>query len=245
MKVEHVFGGHIYLLTSYGVARNPIFKDEEDLKFFKANIGKYLSEICEIYAYSHQINQFQYLVRIKERSKLEDFFYRKKANKLGGKNDISHSLYAFEAELPPESYLIFSQEVSNCLNSYAKKFNARHGRRGGLFADRYSKYLVETTDEMTEWIACLNQKEGLISFRKEWQYEDEVILSDGEGECSSEVYYDRERGEVHGVFKNFQRWSKDYLRGIFDCLPPRHINAPDFAQKFNFYKQMKGLPPPW
>ena len=34
--------------------------DDEDLAFFTSNMKKYLEEICDIYAYSHQINQFQY-----------------------------------------------------------------------------------------------------------------------------------------------------------------------------------------
>ena len=79
MKVDHVFGGHIYVISSFGVARNPIIKDNKDLAFFRSKVNKYLGEICEIYAYSHQINQFQYLVKIKERTELESFFHEKKA----------------------------------------------------------------------------------------------------------------------------------------------------------------------
>ena len=46
MKVKHVFGGHVYLISNFGVARNPIFKDKVDLDFFKAKFDEYLGEIC-------------------------------------------------------------------------------------------------------------------------------------------------------------------------------------------------------
>ena len=113
MKVVHVFGGHIYLISSFGVARNPIYEEQRDIKFFKQNIKKYLGEICEIYAYAHQHNQFQYLIRINERHILESFFYKKQASQQ--KNE-SHNLYGLDSPTIPDSYLIFSQEVSNCLN---------------------------------------------------------------------------------------------------------------------------------
>lgn len=246
MKVDHVFGGHIYLISSFGDARNPLFKDDIDLDFFKANVEKYLHEICEIYAYSHRVNQFQYLVRIRERAVLEEFFHKKQMLKKGSKVDVSHKLYDLEAAIPPESYLIFSQEVSNCLNSYAKKFNFRHKRKGGLFGDRYSKVLIESDEEMLSWIAKLNQMEELVVFEQEWQVEEELEVENSEGECSSKVYYESaDEVREHGFFRNFSIWISNNLRGSFDCLPPKSIKSPDFTRKFNIFKQIKGIPPPW
>ena len=246
MKVDHVFGGHIYVISSYGDARNPIFIDDEDVSFFTNNIKKYLEEICDIYAYSHQINQFQYLLKIKERPALEKFFYKKKRDNDKGITNVSHDLYGLQDEIPPESYLIFSQEVSNCLNSYAKKFNFRHKRKGGLFADRYSKYLVETEQEMNEWIDNLNNNEKLVFFEEEWKVEEEYEFENSAGECSSKVFYENQAGyKVHALFENFYLWIQNNLRGFFECLPPHSIKALDFQAKFEFYKKIKGVDPPW
>lgn len=245
MKVDHVFGGHIYVISSFGDARNPIFKDNNDLSFFRSKMNEYLGEICDIFAYSHQINQFQYLIRIKERKVLERFFYRKQSEKKNKvKKNVSHQIYNPNAESPPDSYLIFSQEVSNWLNSYAKKFNFKYKRKGGLFGDRYSKYLVQSEEEMNLWIERLNKMEKLVIFEEEWKVTEECEFDNGNGECSSLVYYEEDERE-HDFFRNFTRWVTGHLRGCFDCLPPKSINAPDFLPKFHFFKKIKGIEPPW
>ncbi len=174
MKAKHVFGGHVYLISNFGVARNPIFKDEIDLIFFKEKFKEYLGEICEVYGSSHQINQFQYLIKIKERKELEDFYLKKMASQ---KKNVSHNLYGNEEGEIPESYLIFSQEVSNFLNSVAKKFNFRHGRKGSLFGDRYGKILVESEEEMQRWRERLRGLEALVHFEEGWKSVEEL---DGE-----------------------------------------------------------------
>lgn len=246
MKVDHVFGGHIYLISSFGDARNPLYKDELDLNNFQANIKKYLGEICDIYAYSHQVNQFQYLVRIKERSELEAFFYKKQNRKKGSKHNVSHDIYNPNRDVAPDSYLIYSQEVSNCLNSYAKKFNFRHNRKGGLFGDRYSKVLIESEEEMEYWIEKLNSMEEMVIFEEEWKVPEELDVGNKRGECSSLVYYEGS-GELrgHGFFRNFSIWKSGNLRGCFDCLPPKSLKSPNYLQKLISYIQIKGIHPPW
>lgn len=242
MKVKHVFGGHIYLISNFGVARNPIFIDKADVQFFKDNIEKYLGEICDVYAYSHKANQFQYLVRIKDRNAMEAFFYSKQKSKQ--KNE-SHAIYDKGALIPPDSYLIFSQEVSNCLNSYAKKFNFKYNRKGGLFGDRYSKHLVESEDEMDIWIDRLNIMKDLVIFSTKWLIKEDVDLGEKEELCSSLYYSQNACSSIHRTFSNFRHWSKKHLRGCFKCLPPASINAQDFFEKFHFFKNKRGYPPPW
>lgn len=246
MKVDHVFGGHIYVISSFGAARNPIYRDDDDINFFTWNVKKYLEEICEIYAYSHQLNQFQYLVKIKERPEMERFFHSKKARQASSVKNVSHNIYDPLGEIPPESYLIFSQEVSNCLNSYAKKFNYKYKRKGGLFGDRYSKHMVESEEEMAEWIGKLNAMEELVFFEEAWQVEEEFKLENEGGESSSKVYYENNDDFLtHKLLSNFVTWIKGHLRGCFECLPPKSIKALDFSVKFNFYKKIKGVDPPW
>ena len=186
------------------------------------------------------------LVRIKERAVLESFFHKKKRENNKGTKNISHNLYGLQDKIPPESYLIFSQEVSNCLNSYAKRFNFRHKRKGGLFASRYSKYLIENEEEMKVWIDDLNNMEELVCFEQEWKVKEAYEFNNVGGECSSLVFYEnRADNKIHAVFKNFCLWIKGNLRGSFECLPPHSIKALDFHAKFEFYKKMKGVDPPW
>lgn len=243
MKVDHVFGGHIYLISSFGVARNPLFKEQVDIEFFKNNIEKYLGEICDIYAYAHEHNQFQYLVKIKERPILEKFYLSKQSVKT---KNPSHKLYSLDSLTPPDSYLIFSQEVSNCLNSYAKKFNFKYKRKGSLFGDRYSKYLVESEEEMEALIQKLNDLEELVVFSSHWQVRTKVEFRNKSGECSSKVYYENSSiGSLQMPFKNFSCWIQNYMRGCFDVLPPVSIKCPKYLDKYQNFKDVKGIPPPW
>ncbi len=226
MKVKHVFGGHVYLISNYGVALNPIFKDEEDLAVFKEKFDQYLSDICEVFAASHQINQFQYLVKVKERSELESFYLKKMEGK---KKNIAHDLYK-ETDAIPESYLIFSQEVSNFLNSVAKKFNFRHGRRGSLFADRYCKILVESEEEMQDWIDRLSECEPLFEFTDSWQVGEDIK---GPFDCDASI-----------ILAVSDEMRID-LRGCFETLPPFHVKSNLFNQKFQNYVKIHGKNPPW
>ncbi len=246
MRVKHIFGGHVYVISSYGVARNPIFKDQQDLRNFAQNMKEYLSDICEIHAFNHQINQFHYLIKVKERPLLEDFFSRKTKDKKGGKN-IAHDIYDTKSESAPDSYLIFSQEVSNSLNSYVKKFNFRHKRHGGLFAARYRKYLVETEEEMYEWIDRINNMEKLVFFEDEWQVEETLENVDVECLCSyrdSEAMVDEE-GEVKRSFPQLVNGILNDLRGCFNILPPSYLFAPNFLKKKQDYINFYGCDPPW
>ncbi len=227
MKAKHVFGGHMYLICNYGVARNPIFKDEEDLEFFKEKFDQYLGEICEVHASCHQINQFQYLIKIKERPELEAFYTNKQKKK---KKNQAHDLYDINSDEIPESYLIFSQEVSNMLNSVAKRFNFRHGRKGSLFGSRYSKELVESEVEMNAWVARLNALEPLIHFEEDWKTQENL---------------DPDLKAIEASSQTKKVLSNNYLRGCFESLPPVSTNSALFTLKFNNFIKIHGKNPPW
>jgi hypothetical protein len=243
MKDKHVFGGNNYVISSFGVARNPIFKDLEDLDFFKMNVDKYLADICEVFAYGHSENQFQYLIRIKERKELEQFYLKKQS--LNIKN-VGHEIYSKESAVIPDSYLIFSQEVSNMLNSYARRFNNKHQRKGSLFGDRYSKILVKNEAEMEEWVDRLNRMEELVFFKEGWTIaKKEMLIKENEsGRWSSDCYY-RGLGFDGSSLSSFVLYSKKKLRGTFKILPPYSAKSPEI--RFLYYQFIKifGHPPPW
>ncbi len=245
MVVDHIFGGHVYVISSFTVARNPIFKDEEDVKQFQTNIQKYLGEICDINAYRHSTDHFQYLITVKERSVLEDFFKRKEEKKMKGRKSSRTKKKVFI----PESYQIFSQQFSNCLNSYVKKYNFRHHRKGALFARRYSKYLVETKSEMLEWIRLLNNDKAVSIYDPEWRVKDVVKLEkDSYLRCSLKYYMEEGEVEERLVCKGLEVSKvglEGKLRGCFLCHPPRNIKSPNVAHLWKDYFLKMGKAPPW
>ena len=105
---------------------------------------------------------------------------------------------------------------------------------------------MESEEEMAEWIEKLNKMEELVCFEEGWQVEEEFEFENEGGECSSRIYYeDSEKQRKHDLFVNFITWIHGHLRGCFECLPPKSIKAPDFYQKFDIYKNLKGVDPPW
>lgn len=162
------------------------------------------------------------------------------------KKNVAHNLYGKDLKRPPDSYLIFSQEVSNCLNSYAKRFNFKHKRKGGLFGDRYSKHLIESEEEMQMWIGKLNSLQKLVNFSKHWQVNDDIKLTNALGEISSWMYYKGNGSRsVGSFFENFTLWVRSNMRGCFLCLPPSSVRASDYAQKHQNFINKKGYAPPW
>ncbi len=254
MKIDHICGGHVYLISNYGVARNPIFCDQSDIDFFRSNVEKYLSKICDIHAYDFKHNQFQILLSVKWRNCIEKFFIEKYSN---SKNEnfkqliINRNKNRLGVELP-YTYEIFSQEVSNMLNSYAKYFNFKYRRKGGLFGSRYTKILVESESEMLEWVARLNNRQPLVFFEKDWQTEEICPVSNEAGECSSKVLYEEEKngsknvkGNFCTIFSNFCHYFRQDLRGCFNSLPPSNIKKQNFAFFILNFIKINGYFPPW
>ena len=106
--------------------------------------------------------------------------------------------------------------------------------------------MVESEEEMQMWIEKLNKMEELVVFNEEWEVKDKVELDDTNGECSSAIYYQQcDDRPQKSVFRNFKPWTKNNLRGCFDCLPPFSKKAKDFHYKHLLYTKIKGSPPPW
>ena len=111
---------------------------------------------------------------------------------------------------------------------------------------RYSKFLVETEDEMEEWINNLNGLEDLVIFKQLWQVQEGIDLQSEEDECSSKCYCNSSIViQYQGVLSNFRSCMYKILRGCFISLLPRSIKALDFQEKYQNFFIIKGYPPRW
>ncbi len=248
MKADHICGGHVYLISNFGVARNPIFCDSLDVEFFRSNVEKYLGKLCVIHAYHFKHNQFQILIRIKWRNLIEAFFERKYEN--GTNSKFSQLILARKNGNSgieyPETYRIFSQEISNMLNSYAKYFNFKYKRTGGLFGSRYTKILVESEQEMINWVERLNSGAQLVLFKKEWSVKESFVMNNASGEENSKIFYKRcGRNNFHTIFSNFWLYYIEDLRGCFNSLPPANIRKQNLIPFWLNFLKINNYNPPW
>ena len=124
METKHVFEEGIYLISNKSVAKCYLFKDEADCNRFRAKLNKYLEPIGEIHAFGFMNEEFEIVIKLKSRKAFESYFI----SKVGGVEYLE--------EIPETTY-IFAQIMANLQSGYAKWFNYKYERDGGLFSGRY------------------------------------------------------------------------------------------------------------
>lgn len=157
MITPYIQNLNCYIISSFADSNNPLFTDEQEIKNFKQRVQKYLGELCEILGYSFHTDHYQLLVIIKDRESFVKFFNEK------------HGESLTEEQVMDSTY-IFSLQIANMLSGFAKKFNFRHKRYGTLFGRRFTKILVETEEEIQNWVERMNRAERLWNFEKLWSY---------------------------------------------------------------------------
>lgn len=162
---------HFYLISNHSVARNALFCDIGMQLHFKNKMKFYLEPICDILAYNLVDQEFQILVRLKDRKVFDEYFQEK----LKG-----------EGQIPtPESTYIFSQAMSNLQNSTVKKFNYNYGRSGTLMAGRFERLLLKSKEDVVKMIQKLNMGNSSFEYSGIWA---ESAMKRMEAMTSREMY---------------------------------------------------------
>ena len=227
MKTQHLFEEGYYLIRNKSVAKCFLFKDEYDCNRFKEKIDICLSPLCDVLAYGFLQDEFQMVVRLKSREVFEAYFQEK------------YEKVIDRVEVIPETTYIFAQAMSNLQSGYAKWFNYKYERDGGLMAGRYMRELVENEKDLDTLIEEINglvkkvKRNSIWTFRRK---EPGFVMNEimNSSIRSSKVYYDGEKEE--GISLKAFRLKKDvYLRGHFLNLPPKAI------EDYNSTKKMQNL----
>jgi len=115
-----LFPGQQYHILGRAIGDELLFREEINYQFFLARYQKHISPVANTYCYCLLPNHFHFLVRIKEEDDLKAHFMEIKKSKI------------YSPELLPEFIM---ERFSNLLNSYAKAYNKKYDRKGGLFID--------------------------------------------------------------------------------------------------------------
>lgn len=217
MKTIHLFEEGVYLIKNKSVAKCFLFRDKEDCNKFRSKIDHHLSPLCDIMAYGFLAEEFQLVLRLKDRSTLEHY-YREKYKASGGADNFV-----------PESTYIFAQAMANLQSGYAKWFNYKYKRDGGLFGSRYGRHLIESNGEVEEIIDTIHRLEKRNRRNRVWTFrrrEEDYELSKLENDetRSSKVLYE---GGVTSLMACFAKYDYNSVRGLFENLPPKRI--PDYG----------------
>lgn len=219
MNTVHLFEEGYYLIGNKAVAKSFMFGDENDCKLFQSKIDKYLSPLCDILAYGFLKDEFQLVVRLKSRSVFEDYFLSK------FEIDVS------SGDIIPESTYIFAQAMANLQSGYAKYFNYKNKRDGGLMKGRYFRELIESEAELGSKIEEVNSLEVQRDRNSIWTFRRKEAGYCLDKVVGSLVRSSRRCYEVYGakpMMQCFVHLGNINLRGQFDTVPPKRI---DFKNK--------------
>ena len=120
----------MYHIISRAVGNERLFPRDNDYQSFLKKYGKYVLPIADTFAYCLLPNHFHFLLEIKSFTAIEEYLLKKKHVQSIDPNCTSDMIM---------------ECFSNLLNSYAKSFNYRYERKGGLFIDYLKR--VEIIDD--------------------------------------------------------------------------------------------------
>lgn len=219
MQVDHIFEGHIYLISNQSVAVNGLFSDSELSLRFLEKMEKYIAPLCQIIHYVIDDDQFQILVKMKSRAAFCEYYRNKKEDVELEENKI------------PWSTHIFSQAMANLQSSAAIHYNRKTGRQGALFARRFRKRLVRSEAELENWIVRMNTMKKQFRYAPHWSYRYRasnrnkwVSGQRGKIERSAYILYVGKLAR-HYILSSFVRFREMELQGQFEMLPPKRIMA--------------------
>lgn len=221
MQVDHLFDSHIYIITNHAVARNLLFRDKYLCRRFLEKLDKYLSSLCQIMHYCLDDNQFQIIVKLRDREAFIEYYIKK------------YGLAESEQDKIPASNYIFSQAMANLQSSTAIHFNRSFGRTGALFARRFQKVLVKSKEELDMWIDRLNEMKKFIKYYGEWGFrqggeqrnEARVFWMKRVRRCIERTGYAFIKGILvsHAILSSFIQVDSIQFQGQFIKLPPGRL----------------------
>jgi len=156
---------HVY---NHGNGDENIFRNEGNYLYFLQKYAEHLNSITYTYAYCLMPNHFHFLVKIKSRDELLNFYKTKypKKDPQGFQNLAG----------------LNSQQYSNFFNAYTKAFNKQHDRKGSLFLDNFERKEVNNSKYLLNVIYYIHYNpvyHGFVDSVEDWEFSSyHAFLSD-------------------------------------------------------------------
>lgn len=183
---EHKFY-HVYNRT---VDKQPMFRSDENSRFFLRRYYKYLSPVADTYAYCLLGNHFHILLCVRDLS-----LFRKSNARLIDKPACD----------------IISHQFRKFFQSYAMAFNRQHTRIGTLFQTPFKRALVESDEYFTGLIYYIHanpQQHGLIDDFRKWKWSSyNEMLSNRSGRLKKDEVMDWFGNKKHYQEYHAERYS--------------------------------------
>ncbi len=142
----------IYHIYNRGVNGDNIFVKQSDADIFLKKLVEYTKDVADLYCYCLLKNHFHILVKIK------------------AENDIR---LKFSYKSQKSIHDIVIKQFSHFFNSYARLFQNKYERTGGLFETPFRRILVDTEDYFKELVYYIHYnptKHGFTNDFKNYTY---------------------------------------------------------------------------
>lgn len=148
---------HVYNVT---VGNEKAFLEKRNYHFFLDKLKKYISPICDVYAYCLIPNHYHLLIKIKTEKEINNY-----------KNELIES-QKIKGKFETESEFIV-QQFSRMNNSYTKAFNITYNRKGKLFLQSFKRKEVDGNDYFTKLIHYIHSNpvhHKLVNKIDDWEF---------------------------------------------------------------------------
>ncbi|RNL49644.1 hypothetical protein [Pedobacter jejuensis] len=156
-KVEHYYTkfeeGKFYHIYNRSVDKQPMFKSDDNYRFFLVKLNKYLNDVLGLYAYCLLGNHFHLLIRIKD--------------------DLSGFRTSKNINIETSTHDVVSKLFKNFFQSYAMAYNVQQNRSGTLFQTPFKRVLINDESYLTQIIFYIHanpQKHTLVSDFRNWKW---------------------------------------------------------------------------
>jgi REP element-mobilizing transposase RayT len=146
--------------VNHAIDGNLLFREDENYAFFLDKYKKYIAPITVTYAYCLMPNHFHFLIQIRPEEQIQAYYKKCHPHK---KQDWQTFDY----------HKFISQQFSNFFNSYAKAYNKKYGRRGGLFEDYFKRPLITDENHFLNTLRYIHQNpihHGFVDDLETWNY---------------------------------------------------------------------------
>ena len=155
--------GNFYHVYNRSVDRKPMFKSEDNYRFFLKQYDHYLSGVVDTYAYCLLGNHFHLLVRVPDIPDLTTgptdlSTFQKLTNQPDGEKSV---------------HQVVSHQFRKLFQSYAQAFNKQQDRTGTLFQTPFKRALVDSDKyfaQLVHYIHANPQLHGLIDDFRDWKW---------------------------------------------------------------------------
>lgn len=129
---------HVYNRTNN---REPLFKNDDDRKWFLVRYKHYLTPYLHTCAYCLMENHFHFMVKIKSTEIITDFIRSIKEPD----QTAAHRQFLAEVSGEPDFHPVIERQFTRLFTAYAMRFNERYERKGNLFYRPFKR--IEVVDD--------------------------------------------------------------------------------------------------